>query len=100
MAGQSSTSSSSRVSPDPERVALSFGGTRGTVYVLTKEGAEYVFPDMSVDELKKVLPESGRVLESMPILMMMNASMAVLNLPFRIVKQVRAGEEVLWDCPA
>jgi hypothetical protein len=70
-------------------------------------GAEYVFPDMVVDELKRVLPESGRIKEDMPSLMMMNASMAVLSLPFRIIKtiEVKTDEpgwdgEILWACPA
>lgn len=84
-----------------DRVATSFvGGRLVEVVVTTKEGARYTFPDMSEDDMRKVLPESGRVLSNMPSLMMVNVSVAVLTIPFRIIKTVEVGGEVLWVCPA
>jgi hypothetical protein len=85
---------------DPAGVAVGMSGERDTVYVVTREEAEYVFPDMVIDELRKVLPETGRFQETMPSLMMVNVSTAVLSLPFRIIKEVRVGDEVLWASPA
>ncbi len=84
-----------------DRIATSFvGGRLVEVVVTTKEGARYAFPDMSEDDMRKVLPESGRVLSNMPSLMMVNVSVAVLTIPFRIIKTVEVGGEVLWVCPA
>ena len=71
-------------------------GHRGTVTVCTKEGAEYVYPDMNVTALKKILPENGRIPENMQCLMMVNVSMAILSVPMRIIKAVRVEAEVLW----
>jgi hypothetical protein len=85
----------------PDRVATAFGGGKLVeVVVTTREGARYVFPDMAEGELRKVLPESGRLLASMPSLMMANASVAVLTIPFRIIKTIEVGGEVLWASPA
>ena len=104
MAGPSSTTSSPSTpqSVDPNGVAVSLGGDgkRGTVCVVTREGAEYTFPDMVVGELKLVLPETGRFKDTMPSLMMVNVSMSVLTIPFRVIKEIRVGDEVLWACPA
>jgi hypothetical protein len=98
MDGPHSATTSPRV--DPTGVALGLEGKRGTVRVLTKMGSEYTFPDMVVSELKRVLPEGGRIKEDMPSLMMMNASMAVLTIPFRIIKEIEVDKgEVLWACP-
>lgn len=94
---------------DPSRIAVSAEGARAAVHIETKMGARYAFPDMVIEELKKVLPQSGRVLESMPMLSMVNISMSVLSVPFFIIKQIsvvttnsqgEVNEEVLWDCPA
>lgn len=102
MAGPHSTTTSPRPIPpvDPGGVAIGLDGERDTVYVVTHEGAEYVFPDMVIDELRKVLPETGRFKETMPSLMMVNVSTAVLTLPFRVIKEIRVGDDVLWVCPA
>lgn len=91
-----------------DKVATSFvGGKLVKVVVTTKEGARYVFPDMSEDDMRKVLPESGRVLSNMPSLMMVNVSVAVLTIPFRIIKTIEVSTdepgwsgEILWACPA
>jgi hypothetical protein len=70
------------------------------VIVVTKSGARYVFPDMPSGELERVLPESGRQLETQPSFMMVNASIAVLTIPFRVIKSIETGGKVLWACPA
>jgi len=67
--------------------------------------AEYVFPDMDIAELKKALPESGRITTSNPTLALINASFAVISIPFRIVSTIEAEDdaaemELLWACPA
>jgi hypothetical protein len=95
MDGQNSTSSSS------EGVAVGcFEGPFCEVHVRTKQDSLYVLPDMSLSELKKALPQSGRVPSSMPTLAMVNASAAVLSIPFRIIATIYTDEEVLWACPA
>lgn len=88
MAGPNSTSSSSE--------------TLRLVRVCTREGSQYLFPDMDVTALRRVLPESGRIPASCPSLTLVNASAALLTLPFRIVLRVELADdgEALWDCPA
>ena len=107
MAGPSSTSTPSQT-VDPQGVAVSLGSNDlCTVHVTTHEGAEYVFPDMSLIQLKSVLPPSGRIMENMPSLMVVNVSLAVLSLPFRVIKRIEVKTrepgwdgEILWVCPA
>jgi len=77
------------------------------VVVETKMGTKYLFPDMPRGELERVLPESGRILETQPTLMMVNASISVLSIPFRVIKNIEVTSsepgwtgEVLWACPA
>lgn len=102
MAGPSSTSSLADrvVLPNPARVAVGLSAQREAVHVLTKESAEYTFPDMDGAELRKVLPESRRVLADMPSLSMVNVSGSVLIIPFRIIKHIYIGEDLVWVCPA
>lgn len=71
-----------------------------TVTVVTKQGSEYCYPDMCRKSLEAALPPSGRIPESVTHLMLFNYSAAMLSVPFRIVREVRVGEEVLWKCPA
>lgn len=85
---------------DPEKVMVSTGNDLAVITVITKMGAEYKFPDMSEGEVRKAMPESGRIPANQPALMMMNVSHAVLTLMFSIVKEVRIGEEVVWACRA
>lgn len=105
--GQSLTNTPNQtVSPDS--VAVSLGSNDlCTVHVTTHEGAEYIFPDMSLGQLRGVMPESGRIPADMPSLMMVNISIAVLTMPFRVIKtvEVKTGEpgwdgEILWASPA
>jgi hypothetical protein len=70
------------------------------VEVETTQGSKYVFPDMSLENMKKVLPSSGRIPESVTFLMFYNYSGSVLSIPFRIVKEVRVGGTILWKSPA
>lgn len=91
--------------PDPSKIAISSAESTvnlGLVTITTTQGSAYTFADMDLDELRRVLPESGRVPQDQPTLTLMNVSIAVLSLPFRIVKSVRVGTtsdkmEVLWS---
>ena len=85
---------------DPSKIALGIGSDQalcGTVVIETLDGEEYVFPNMNVTALKAVLPESGRRPESMPNLVMVNASVSTLMVPFRIIRRITVGAEVLWN---
>ncbi len=100
MAGPLSTST-----PDPDKIAIAPAeetANLGLVSIVTTQGSAYVFADMDLSELRRVLPESGRIPEDQPTITLMNVSIAVLSLPFRIVKSVSAGTssdkmEVLWS---
>ena len=91
--------------PDPEKFAIAEHKETvnlGMVAIVTTQGSAYAFADMDLDELKRVLPESGRTLENQPTLTLLNVSVAVMSLPFRIIKTIRAGKtvgemEVLWS---
>lgn len=106
MAGPSSKpSSGEHPIVDPHRVADGFSkpvdaSMMVDVVVTTKTGARYAFPDMPSAELERVLPESGRVLDTQPSLTMVNASISVLAIPFRIIKTIEVGGKTLWACPA
>ena len=74
-----------------------------TIVVKTKLGARYEFPDMCRKSLVGVLPQSGRVPESVTYLMLYNYSGAMLSVPFRLVEEVfiegaQSREDVLWTC--
>lgn len=72
-----------------------------TVTVRTSLGAVYVFPDVSEEQLKLALPESGRVPGGYSQLMFMNTSLALLSVPWRVVEEVKTAraevEEVVWS---
>ena len=85
---------------DPEKVMVSTGNDLCVVVVTTHMGAEYRFPDMSESQVREAMPQSGRIPSDQPALMMVNVSHAVLTMVFRIVQEVRIGEEVIWRCPA
>lgn len=67
----------------------------GDVTLETIEGAVYAFPNMNIKALRDKLPEPGARPPS--CLVMVNVSVAALTVPFRILKAVKVGEEVLWD---
>lgn len=73
-----------------------------SIEVMTKNGDLYSFPAMDKEELKKVLPKGKHELPppSQSTLAMVNASFAVLSVPFQIIKTITVDEEVWWDCPA
>jgi len=85
---------------DPDSVVLGFPGDAsdvfGVVIVETHEGGTYAFPNMNITKLKQVLPDKGRRLERMPCLVMVNASVSSLSIPFRIIETIRVEDEVLW----
>lgn len=77
-------------------------GAVTAVQVTTKGGDTYSFPGMDTAELRAVLPEGKREppATSQPALTMVNASYAVLSIPFRIIKTIAVDGEVWWDSPA
>ena len=82
-----------------QRIALpdlSGNAVCGVVTITDKVGSHYEFPDVNVSELKRVLPESGRVPANAPCLTVINVAMAVLSVPLRNVERVCVGEEELW----
>lgn len=89
------------ISQNPKTVAISDNNPSasfGDVEVETKEGDKYKFPLMNITTLKQTLPETGRVPEDQPSLVMLNMSMASLVIPFRIISVIWAGEEgVIWE---
>lgn len=83
----------------PDQIAFTTPFTKatlGTVHVVDKSGATYVFPDMNVTELRRVIPENGRVPSGLSCLCMVNTSMSVLSIPIRNVQEIRVDEEVIW----
>ena len=103
MAGPKSTSTpdDAPIFANPDKFALGLGGgVTAQVIITTKEGSRYEFADMPVEELKRVMPESGRILADQPSLALANVSFVVMTIPFRIIKTIHAGEELLWESPA
>lgn len=68
----------------------------GNVKVETFEEDIYLFPNMNITILKSMLPENGRRPEAMPALIMVNADMATITIPFRIIETISVDTEVLW----
>jgi hypothetical protein len=77
-----------------------------TVGVETQLGAKYVFPDVELEKLEEILPKMKSGLD--PVLSMryggqlvlVNASIAVLSMPFRIVEAVTVNGEQWWNRPS
>jgi hypothetical protein len=70
-----------------------------TVEIETTLGAKYVFPDMERAALERMLPKMGEPKLVHEQLTIVNASIALLSLPFRIVKVVRVEGEEWWKRP-
>jgi hypothetical protein len=68
----------------------------GTVRIVDKTDSEYVLPQVNITELRRVLPEDGRISESAPMLFIVNAAMATLSVPLRVVCSVSIDEEEVW----
>lgn len=63
-------------------------------------GACYSFPDMDVSVLSQVLPKGeNRVPEGHGQIQLMNASVALLSVPFRIVEKIFVNGELWWKNP-
>lgn len=91
---------------DPEKIAVSRReGALISIVITTKMGERYEFPDVQLTSLKLALPESGRMPSNMPALMIVNASMAVLSVPMRIIKTITTVDpedgfpDELWRAP-
>ena len=70
------------------------------VEITTLGGDVYRMPAMDVDMLQQVLPKGlNRIPSGMTTLALVNASIAVLSIPFQIVKTIRVGEEEWWVTP-
>lgn len=71
------------------------------VEIVTLSDERYVIPAMDVAVLQRVLPKgTNRIPPNTPSLALVNASMAVLCIPFRIVRQILVGGEEWWSCPS
>jgi len=87
--------------PEHSKAAIGLGATDLViVYVDTKDGAKYEFPNMGLSVLKNVIPPSGRVPRDQPSLILMNFSTSVLMVPFNIIEKISVfgnKREVLWE---
>lgn len=72
-----------------------------TVEAVTKLGDRYIFPAMGMSALQSVVPKgSNRVPSGTPTLALVNASYAVISIPFAIIKTIKIDEEIWWESPA
>lgn len=75
-----------------------------TVDVETLLGVHYVFPDMELKELSRMLPKGNRRVEGWPTMALVNLSNSALTIPFRIIKKICIrrldSEEPWWESPA
>jgi len=75
----------------------------GIVDVETHLGVHYVFPDMELKELSRVLPKGNRMVEGWPTMALVNVSNSALTIPFRIIKKIcvrySKSEETWWESP-
>lgn len=69
-----------------------------TIEVATHHGDVYRLPAMDVAALESLLPKDGVLPDGTTSLSLVNASMAILLIPFRIVKTVSVDGEVWWTC--
>lgn len=71
-----------------------------TIEIVTLLDANYQFPDVSKAALEKVLPHrlQGRP-RGLPSLTLVNASIATLVIPFRVIKRVLVDGEDWWIAP-
>lgn len=96
--------------PEQPRIPVGFSNTALTgdsytdlvdVHIRTKDGSEYIFPDMSLSVVQSVLPEDGRTPADQPALMLFNVSAALISIPFIIIDTVGVvGQETLWHSNA
>lgn len=61
----------------------------------TELGAIYTFPDMACDTVKLLVQDLKKGTTASNI-SFVNVSGAALVLPFRIVKEIRMGKEIVW----
>ncbi len=72
----------------------------GTLGVSTKNGDKYVFPAMDKVALQAILPKgSDRPPANTPTLCLVNASYAVLTIPFQIIATISVDEEEWFKSP-
>jgi len=76
--------------------------TLASIEVTTRNGDVYSFPAMDREEVRKVLPagKNEPPPTSQSTLAMVNASFAVLSVPFRIIKTIAVDGDIWWDSPA
>ena len=83
------------------RVGITRAGAElGLVHIRTKHGEEYTFPAMDKNELERVVAKGdSRVPSGTPTLALVNASFAVLSVPFHIIAEINVDGESWWTCP-
>lgn len=68
------------------------------VEVFTKHGDHHKFPAMGRRALEVVVPKgSNRTPAGTPTLALVNASLAVLSIPFNTIKSIKVDGEAWWD---
>lgn len=71
-----------------------------TIEIETRLGDRYSFPAMDKQALATVIAkDSNRVPEGTPTLALVNASYAVLSVPFSIVQTITVDGETWWKSP-
>jgi hypothetical protein len=84
-----------------ESVISKLDGTLVDVELTTKLGDVYRFPAVDVEALSAVLPKnSDRIPAGTPTLAIINASFAVLSIPFQVLSTITVEGEPWWACPA
>ena len=69
-----------------------------TAEIETKVGDRYVFPAVEAGQVMQALPTEETVV-SAPTITLANASISVLSVPVRIVKNVLVDGKVVWSAP-
>lgn len=68
----------------------------GVLRLKDRLGAEYVLPNMNVEDVRRILPEKGRV-PTDALAFFVNVSLCTLSVPFRIVQRVFIDAEEVWN---
>jgi hypothetical protein len=86
--------------------AMPGSGPLVDVVVETLGGDLYQIPGVDGEEVRKVLPESGRRPQGQPTLSIINSQMSVMSVLFRIIKRItlvyknahgETWDDVVWE---
>ena len=68
----------------------------GNVRIVYHTGAEYLFPHMNLSDVRKMLPEPGRIPTSTSCLSLVNVPIAAMSIPLRIINKIYLNDEEVW----